>query len=243
MAAAVRLSACTDVSVWERIEQQSESVKGEALKEVEETCNFLLGDEITKEELMQLVRWKFAVGKPRPQLLGLLKSNTESSVTKASKVAIMLAKEMKPEKCVNENTGELSEAGKEAVKHALEELTKLKGVGPATATAVLTQCRPDLICYMFDEVIDTFEPKRDYTMSIYLRINSECLKIAKTLGGNWTTARVAKVLWTAARVLAQNGDDLTALLTESSKRSDDNTLQKKRSRSIRTGRKKRKINK
>ena len=112
--------------------------------------------------------------------------------------------------CLVSETGELSPKGNVAIKEALGELTQLKGVGPATATAVLCRYRPDLFCYMYDEVIDTFEPKRDYTLAVYLRINSQCLKIAKTLGNGWTSHRVATVLWTAARVASQGGDDLTA---------------------------------
>ena len=97
---------------------------------------------------------------------------------------------------------------------------------------------------MYDEVIDTFLPKRTYTIPVYLQINSECTKLAQQLNNNtkvvtaasngkskkpskdnrkkqqeqeneWTTARVAKVLWTAALVLAIHGNeaDLTGNAT------------------------------
>jgi 3-methyladenine DNA glycosylase/8-oxoguanine DNA glycosylase len=45
-------------------------------------------------------------------------------------------------------------------QEALEHLTVLKGVGPATASAILSLVRPDVYCYMYDEVIDCFENKR-----------------------------------------------------------------------------------
>lgn len=45
-------------------------------------------------------------------------------------------------------------------QEALEHLTVLKGVGPATASAFLCLARPDVFCYMYDEVIDCFENKR-----------------------------------------------------------------------------------
>jgi len=105
--------------------------------------------------------------------------------------------------------GGLNDTGRAAVQEAIGELGKLKGVGPATASAVLTLIRPDVFCYLYDEVIDCFEPQRDYKMANYLRVNNRCLQLARTLGDGWTTSRVAKTIWTAARYLAVNGVDLT----------------------------------
>jgi len=98
--------------------------------------------------------------------------------------------------------------GRAAMTDAVNELGKLKGIGPATASAILSLVRPDVFCYLYDEVIDSFEPQRDYKMSNYLRVNSRCIQIAQTLGGNWTTSRVAKTIWMAARFLANNGVDM-----------------------------------
>jgi len=75
---------------------------------------------------------------------------------------------------------------------------------------------------MYDEVIDTFLlSKRTYTLKVYLDINNECTRLANELnknndsgdvgGRDWTTARVARTLWIAARVLAAgDGEDLTS---------------------------------
>ena len=213
--AAVRLASIEDVSVWERIEQQYNSIRKETLLTAEKACRqSQVGDgaefdALSKDQLLDIVQWKFAVGKPRPQNLGLLRANTDTLVQKCSRDAIQLAKDIRFPECVSEETRELTADGKHAIKKALEELTRLRGVGPATATAVLCRVRPDIVCYMYDEVIDCFEAKRDYTMNIYLRVNAKCLELAKTLGGDWTTARIAKVLWIAARVSADGGDDLT----------------------------------
>jgi hypothetical protein len=48
---------------------------------------------------------------------------------------------------------------------------------------------------------------RDYKMAQYLRVNDHCHEIAQKL--DWTTARVAKAIWTACRYLAITGQDLT----------------------------------
>ena len=125
-----------------------------------------------------------------------------------SRAAITVALNANAGDCL-ESDGSLSALGRQSVQKAIGELIKLKGVGPATASAVLTLIRPDLFIYLYDEVIDCFEPKRDYKISNYLRVNSRCLQIAKTLGSTWTPHRVAKTIWTAARFLALNGEDLS----------------------------------
>lgn len=209
--AAIRLALSTDPTLWQKIEKQYDSIRSSDLKKADQCCREVLGDQISKDDLLNLVQWKFAVGKPRPQNLGLLRSNSEASVKQASQKAIKMAKALKLED-IFEN-GEYSSKGEQSIKEALGELTKLKGVGPATATTILCRCRPDIFSYMYDEVIDTFESKRDYTAKIYLRVNEACHRIAHSLGGkNWTPARVAKVLWIAARVLSANGNDMTATI-------------------------------
>jgi hypothetical protein len=74
---------------------------------------------------------------------------------------------------------------------------------------MLSIVRPDIFCYMYDEAVDCFEPKRTYTISNYLGVNSRCLENAKHLGEGWTTNRVAKTIWTAARFMAIKEKDLT----------------------------------
>ena len=217
--AAIRLAASSDVALWKRVEQQFKAIRSDTLNDAEKCLAVSVGDkgfdEISKSQLMDIVKWKFAVGKPRPQNLGLLRSNAEDFVKECSQNAVQLARDIQLQDCVSEQTGEWTPQGKGAIQNALNEMTKLKGVGPATATAVLCLVRPDIFCYMYDEVIDCFEPKRDYTLNIYLRVNLRCLQLAKMLGKEWTTARVATVLWIAARVLAnQKDDDLTGQLAE-----------------------------
>jgi hypothetical protein len=74
---------------------------------------------------------------------------------------------------------------------------------------MLTIVRPDIFCYMYDEAVDCFEGKRSYTISNYLGVNTRCLEKASSLGEGWTTNRVAKTIWTAARFMAIKEKDLT----------------------------------
>jgi hypothetical protein len=234
--AAVRLAAITDVCVWERVEAQQKEVTS-SIKNLDDLiakCETLMGGGgggggssklgkkgkgkstcISKEELLEaVVEWKFAVGKPRRALMKLLHSNSDDDVQKCSSSAIMKAQAIP-----SDETEKLDDA-RTTIKEALEELTELKGVGPATASAVLTLVRPDVLCYMYDEVIDCFLPKRTYTLPVYLEINRECRNIAKQLPG-WNTARVARSLWAAARICAAGGEDHTTLSDSPTKREAD----------------------
>ncbi|KFM76935.1 hypothetical protein X975_05777, partial [Stegodyphus mimosarum] len=86
---------------------------------------------IVHEELIQIVKWKLMRGKFRPRLIDLVRINTESAVSATSRKAFR-----KPPK-------ELSQA--------ITALTNLKGVGPATASAILAAAFPDDVPYMADE--------------------------------------------------------------------------------------------
>jgi hypothetical protein len=232
VAAAIRLAANHDTDLWKRVEDQFRGIRSDALEQAEKSLLASIGDddddleELSKNQLLDLVKWKFAVGKPRPQNLGLLRCNTEDAVKECSRNAVQLARNIDMQASVSK-TGEWTTHGKSAIQNAMNEMTKLKGVGPATATAVLCRVRPDVFCYLYDEVIDCFEPKRDYTLNVYLRVNSRCLQLAKTLGEEeWTTARIATVLWIAARVLAnKKDDDLTVSLAQETLKPSKKNLQ------------------
>lgn len=86
---------------------------------------------ITKSEISQLMKWKLSRGKWRPRLLDFVTSLSEEEVESASKKAF----------------GSLPDLAK-----AISELTVLKGVGPATASAVLAAYAPDIAPFMSDEV-------------------------------------------------------------------------------------------
>ena len=234
--AGMSLISLDDTAVWEQVEDHSKDVidgipklrdhetiihgfalastapaskSGDSAPASVKTC-------FNKEELDKIVLWKHTVGKNRIYNVKYLNANTDESIRKHSAKAIKLARKIKLSDCVEES-GSLSVGGRTAIQEAIGELGKLKGVGPATASAILTLVRPDVFCYLYDEVIDCFEPQRDYKISNYLRVNSRCLQIAKKLGAGWTTSRVARTIWTAARYLALHGENLVDHDEEASK--------------------------
>jgi hypothetical protein len=102
---------------------------------------------LTKEELSDLMRWKLIRGKFRP-LQGLVDSNSAVAVEAATAKAM---------KCLSQRQW----------KASLKELCVLKGIGVATASAIVALFCPDECAFMADEVIETTCPRRDYTLAVY----------------------------------------------------------------------------
>ena len=203
VAAAARLAALKGPnreSIWQTIEAKyGEAILekgGDKLVKLDKFCDKLskkiaAADDpsITKEELLKVVEWKFQKGKPRYALLNKLKSN--QNVEKCSKNAFAASKEGN-------------------IREAIDALCELNGVGPATASAVLSLHRGDLMAFMDDEVIEAlYDGKRGYTFKIYNEMNSRCAELAEELGDGWSTRRVGRALWTAARLCASGAKDLT----------------------------------
>jgi hypothetical protein len=194
-----------DPVVWDRVARQYKAMLAQkggkdlvAMDDFCETLSTKLQDEpsISKEDLIKIIQWKFAKGKPR-QYMKYIKSNTDEEVKDCSNKAFL-------------------EADKGDVDAAIIEMTKLKGVGAAGASAILSLYRPDLFCFMDDEVIESlYNGKRAYTKAIYMQVNEECSKLADTLGKKWTIRRVGMALWTAARIHASGGQDITLTKTNS----------------------------
>jgi hypothetical protein len=107
-------------------------------------------------------------------LVKYLAANSEEAVKRHSKSAIDLAMNVDAGECLEED-GSLSAAGRAAMQEAIGELGKLKGVGPATASAVLSLVRPDVFCFLYDEAIDTFEKTRQEPKFAWPWPLSQCL--------------------------------------------------------------------
>jgi len=224
VAASKRLAKCKDESVWIAVEEQYDTVKTflkKGFDEIEKNYEKVGRDweidalTFTKDQLLDVVAWKFAVGKPRNALLKHLHSNTETSVQEHSLGAMTQA-------CHKTNDVD--------IEKCIKECTKLKGVGPATASALLTLVNPSTFAYMYDEVIDCFLPKRTYTLPTYLAMNQDCMRIAESLGKEWTASRVARVLWVAARSHAYDLDDHTLKRKKSPLKESSNTESRARKR-------------
>eukprot|EP00560_Eucampia_antarctica_P004356 CAMPEP_0197841474 /NCGR_PEP_ID=MMETSP1437-20131217/46202_1 /TAXON_ID=49252 ORGANISM="Eucampia antarctica, Strain CCMP1452" /NCGR_SAMPLE_ID=MMETSP1437 /ASSEMBLY_ACC=CAM_ASM_001096 /LENGTH=288 /DNA_ID=CAMNT_0043451239 /DNA_START=13 /DNA_END=877 /DNA_ORIENTATION=- len=210
---------------------------------------------IGQAELLKLVEWKFAKGKPRLALMKYLNANSEKEVKHFSLRAFsriqilnkdkdnrdnikgsigslceleavgpattsaihylilpdlfisrMEICERETEACLNEISNansekqvkdsslrafsgiqELNKDSHDNIKGSINSLCELKGVGPATASAILCMVRPDLISFMDDEVIEClYDGKRGYTYKIYEKVNQRCTELANALGDDWT---------------------------------------------------------
>ena len=162
---------------------------------------------LTKEELLDIIiGWKFTIGKPRNALKPLLNSNSKESVGIATKLAFEAADEVPYNDTSDKYTGQITSA----MNHICDEL---KGVGPATASAILCLYRPDIFAFMHDEVIEClYDGKRGYTLKIYLAVNDKCREISNELNmasdndddesTKWTACKVGKALWAVATMSA-----------------------------------------
>ncbi len=136
------------------------------------------------DELVGVVEWKMHRGVYRARNLVLARSNDPAEVEDVSRQAFGLIPDpIKP-------TGRLA---------------RLKGVGPATASAVLAAVRPDLYPF-FDDVVAEAIPdfgKVDFTVNAYARYADRLRERAAILAvgcpeGGWTPHAVGLALWASA---------------------------------------------
>ncbi|XP_028797247.1 uncharacterized protein LOC114752673 [Neltuma alba] len=136
---------------------------------------------ITTPELSKLMQWKLTRGKWRPRLLDFVSSLDDSLVKSASQKAF----------------GSLPDISK-----AISELTVLKGVGPATASAVLAAFAPHITPFMSDEALEAaLGNSKDYSLKQYLLFASKLQAKAKELsteGDPFTPSDVERALWSCA---------------------------------------------
>lgn len=93
---------------------------------------------ITKDELVLLMDWKLAKGKFRPTLPKLIKSNDNETVKNVTKDGIeIFLQYVNSTKDLSITESQLPEFQK-AVKLSFKKLCELRGVGPATASLILS---------------------------------------------------------------------------------------------------------
>ena len=142
---------------------------------------------MTRSELERVMQWKLWRGKDRPMLMSLVKQNSENTVQQVSSASFKLAKKLE-------------------WIDAVKKLTELRGVGPATASAVLSVVYPEGVVFMADEVIEAATSrKREYTMKTYCETIEFLLDKQRKLGGAWTPGKMGSALWSAG-VIAQGED-------------------------------------
>ena len=137
---------------------------------------------MTLEELKKVMRWKITRGKFRP-LMRLIEQNSSSEVEEVSKESFALLREKK-------------------FTDALHKITALKGVGVATASAILGLLAPEEFPFMSDEALELcISGGREYTAKAYEPLRETLKKKAAELGKGWTSERVGRAIW-ASSILA-----------------------------------------
>ncbi|XP_027938969.1 uncharacterized protein LOC114193394 [Vigna unguiculata] len=189
---------CSEVSVWKealsayqsRIQTLSLAKNKPNLVSLDEFyCNHLPSllrqrnpnPFLTTSELSSLMQWKLTRGKWRPRLLDFVSSLDDAVVKSASEKAFQSLPD---------------------VSKAVDELTVLKGVGPATASAVLAAFSPHLTPFMSDEAMEAaLGNSKDYSLKQYLKFVDKLQMKAKELsseGDSFTPSDVERALWSYA---------------------------------------------
>ncbi|XP_069066740.1 uncharacterized protein [Pleurodeles waltl] len=228
------LYACEDANVWKKvfdIYQDVIKAKGkkqkklQALdewyqKELPASVRSRTDKYLTHDELVKLMEWKLTRGKFRPRLQQMVTSNPRETVETCTKKAFQLLPD---------------------VGAAITELSQLKAIGPATASAVLTAGCPEMTAFMADEALQSIPGLTpiQYTLKHYLlyldKINSCCSKLNKAGAGvEWTPHLVELCLW--AWVMAEKlcPELLETLVSGAVEGGLDNCVDKRPAKKIRT---------
>ncbi|XP_068964301.1 uncharacterized protein [Petaurus breviceps papuanus] len=137
---------------------------------------------LTRDELVKLMEWKLARGKFRPRLQQLVATNSEELVKRCTATAFSLLPD---------------------VEAAITQLSQLKAVGPATASAILAAGAPETIAFMADEAVAAVPdlPVLQYTLKHYILYLDKIRACAKRLNqvdvaSEWTPHQIEMCLWT-----------------------------------------------
>lgn len=134
---------------------------------------------VTRAELVRATEWKMARGVWRQGNLVLVRSNAAAEVETASRDALA------------------------AIPHAtkpIATLATLKGVGPATASAIAAAVAPSVYPF-FDEIVAAQLPGLGdvkWTLGYYAKYADAMRAQAAKLGGDWTPATLERALWSHA---------------------------------------------
>ncbi len=131
---------------------------------------------ITLPELVRLTEWKMARGVWRAPNLVLVRGNAPSAVEETSALALSL---------IPHPTSPVS------------ELSKLAGIGPATASAVVAAAAPAIYPFL-DELVAAQFPELGpvkWTLGYYARYSEVLREAAARLGEGWTPVRLERAVW------------------------------------------------
>ncbi|KAM0803730.1 hypothetical protein BDR22DRAFT_839743 [Usnea florida] len=129
---------------------------------------------LERTEVMALVEWKLKHGTYRPNLAKLVASNSATDVRATTKSAF-----------------EVYEAHKEDYDKSITALSKLKGIGPATASLLLSSYDPMAIPFFSDEIyryvlweeakLKGWDRKINYTIKEYRALFERVAALRKRL--------------------------------------------------------------
>lgn len=130
----------------------------------------------THDELVRITEWKMARGVWRARNLVLVRGNEIDEVARATREAFaQVPHESAP----------------------IATIAALSGVGPATASAVMSAFKPSVYPFL-DELVAAQVPelgKPAFTPSYYGRYAAALRERATQLGGQWTPSAVERALW------------------------------------------------
>lgn len=146
----------------------------------------------SKTKLETVLRWKLLRGKFRPTLPALVGSNSDELVASVVDEAVKKLMDCK-------RVEDAMSSG------AIETMCKLRGIGPATASAFLSFVRPKLIPFMSDEAAEYLQSEvapikytlpyfKTYARSMESKVNE--LNEQSTPAGMWDVRLVERTFWT-----------------------------------------------
>eukprot|EP00117_Sycon_ciliatum_P035431 scpid100915/ scgid26864/ len=140
---------------------------------------------VTHAEMAKLMQWKLTRGKFRPRLAQLIQENTSESIETCTRDAFTAYDKDKD------------------LAAAIQKLSSLKAVGPATASAVMACRFPESCPFMADESVTGAMPgiAIQYTHKGYMAYASKVTFKARRLRAQdkshrWTAHDVELALWT-----------------------------------------------
>ncbi|KAJ7270082.1 hypothetical protein B0H12DRAFT_1229328 [Mycena haematopus] len=155
---------------------------------------------VNKADMTSLMKWKLLRGKSRPTLLALIASNPEALVLRLTTDAL---------KAVRDAKHDLDRA-----LLALPDACKMKGVGAATASALLSLQAPHILPFMSDEAASFLTPtlgQIKYTDAFYKKFAAAMVAEVKRLNANsesdvWDSMKLERALF-AISILKKHGQE------------------------------------